>query len=87
MRGMEASAARPAGRVGFFRSLWRAVRAVFHETTGTLFFLMAISWLSATVRMWRQGGAAHWVFVVCGIFIGMMIVFGLTSFRAARRVR
>jgi hypothetical protein len=84
---MDACTARPAERVGFFRSLWRAVRAVFHETTGTLFLLMALSWLSATLRMWRQGGAPHWVFVACGLFIAMMITFGLTSFRAARRVR
>jgi hypothetical protein len=83
----QVSAPRPVERVGFFRSLWRAVRAVFHETTGTLFFLIALSWLNAAIRMWRQGGTAHWVFAVCGVFIGMLIVFGLTSFRAARRVR
>jgi hypothetical protein len=91
MRGMGASgqvsAPRPVERVGFFRSLWRAVRAVFHETTGTLFFLIALSWLNATIRLWRMGGTAHWVFAVCGVFIGVLIVFGLTSFRAARRVR
>ena len=63
------------------------MRAVFHETTGTLFFLIALSWLNSTIRLWRQGGAAHWVFATSGAFIGMMIVFGLTSFRSARRVR
>jgi hypothetical protein len=76
----------PVERVGFFRALWRAVRQVFHETTGTMFFLLAFTWASATLRLWRHGSAA-WVWVVCGSFGIMMVIFGLTSFRLARRVR
>ena len=72
---------------GFFRVLWKATRRVFHETTGTLFFLLALSWPNATIRMWRHGGSPNWVFGFAGVFRRMLVAFGLTSFRAARRVR
>ena len=42
------STARPARRI--FRALWRASRQVFHETTGTVFLLLALSWAAATLR-------------------------------------
>jgi hypothetical protein len=76
----------PVQRVGFFRALWRAARQVFHETMGTIFFLLALIWASATLRLWRHGSAA-WVWAICGSFAIMMAIFGLTSFRMARRVR
>lgn len=73
-------------RAGFFRLLWRAIRQVFHEVTGTVFLLMALSWSAATVRLW-QHGSAKWMLIACGSFGLMMALFGWTSFRSARRVR
>jgi hypothetical protein len=78
--------ARPT-KPGFFRVLWKAARELFHEITGTVFFLMALSWANATFRLWRHGGAPHWVIGLASSFAVMLIAFGLTSFRAARRVR
>ena len=72
---------------GFFRTLWRVIRAVFHETTGALFFVLALSWASATLRLWRTGMAEHWVLAMAGGFVILLTAFGITSFRAARRVR
>ena len=73
-------------RIGFFRLLWRATRQVFHEVTGTVFLLMALSWSAAALRLW-QHGSAKWMLIACGSFGLMMALFGLASFRAARRVR
>lgn len=73
-------------RVGFFRLLWRAARQVFHETTGTVFLLLGVSWIAATLRLWRHG-SARWALIASGCFAIMMLLFGLTSFRSARRVR
>jgi hypothetical protein len=75
----------PVKRPGFFRALWIAVRAVFHETTGTLYFLLALTWANATLRTWRAG-AAPWVCAACGSFGFVLVAFGILSFRAARRV-
>jgi hypothetical protein len=90
MRGMGAIRtipARPAKPQGFFRVLWKAMRELFHEITGAVFFLMALSWANATFRLWRHGGAPHWAIGLASGFAVMLIAFGLTSFRAARRVR
>ena len=76
----------PAQRIGFFRLVWRAMRQVFHETTGTVFLLLATSWAAAALRQWRHGSPT-WLWVTCATFSAIMIVFGLTSFHSARRVR
>jgi hypothetical protein len=73
-------------RPGFFRLLWRALRQVFHETTGTLFLLLALSWTVAAFRLWRHG-AGHWLLGACLGFAVLLVLFGLTSFKSARRVR
>ena len=71
---------------GFFRTLWRAARQVFHETIGALFFILALTWMNAALRYWRQH-AANWEW---GTSVGVavvMVIFGFLSFRSARRVR
>ena len=73
-------------RTGFFRTLWRVVRQVFHESTGTFFLIMALFWTVAAVRQWREG-AETWSWVALGGFALIFAVFGLSSFLAARRVR
>jgi hypothetical protein len=76
----------PAQRVGFFRSVWRALRQLFHETTGAMFFLLAFSWASAAVRNWLQK-SAPWLWALCASLALVFVMFGWTSFRSARRVR
>jgi hypothetical protein len=83
---MATSAGVAAQRPGFWRSLWIAARAVFHETTGALFYLLALSWTSATVRLWMSG-AKPWVCAACGSFGLVLVGFGFSSFRMAKRVR
>lgn len=71
---------------GFFRALWRAVRQVFHETVGTLFFLIALSSIQSAYRAWHRG-AGQWLVGVSGGYAALMIVLGVMSFRDSRRVR
>lgn len=76
----------PGRRPGFFRTLWRALRQLFHETTGAVFLLFGFSWAAAGFRQWMNK-SAPWLLVVCACFAVMFVMFGITSFRSARRVR
>jgi len=71
---------------GFFRAFWRAARQVFHETTGTLFFALAVA---AVCSAWRgrHNGSASWLLWVTAGYALLMVFFGVMSFRDARRVR
>jgi len=71
---------------GFFRTLWRVIRQIFHESTGAIFLILALFWTIAAVRQWRQGGET-WAWVALGGFALIFAGFGWSSFRAARRVR
>lgn len=68
------------------RVLWKASRELFHEVTGTLFFLIAVSTIQSAWRAWRRG-AGQWTVGVGVGFAFLMIVFGILSFRDSRRVR
>ncbi len=71
---------------GFFRALWRAARQVFHETIGAVFFILALMWTNGALRGWRQH-LPNWQWrTSVGVALAM-VVFGLMSFSAARRVR
>ena len=71
---------------GFFRALWRAARELFHEVTGTLFFLIAVSAIQSCWRAWHRG-AGYWFTGMTGGYALLMILFGVLSFRDSRRVR
>jgi hypothetical protein len=71
---------------GFFRTLWRVIRQLFHETTGSAFVLLALFWTLAGIRQWRHG-AATWTWVAFGSFALLLGSFGVSSFLASRRVR
>ena len=71
---------------GFFGTLWRVVRQVFHESTGAIFLILALFWTFAAVRQWRQG-TETWARAALGGFALVFAGFGLSSFLAARRVR
>jgi hypothetical protein len=70
----------------FFRVLWRAARELFHEVTGTLFFLIALSALQSAWRNWQRG-AGQWLVDVSAGYGLLMIVFGVLCFRDSKRVR
>jgi hypothetical protein len=71
---------------GFFRTLWRATRELFHEVTGTLFFLIALSAVQSCWRAWHRG-AGYWLTGMSAGYALLMIFFGVLSFRDSRRVR
>jgi uncharacterized membrane protein len=68
------------------RVLWRAARELFHEVTGALFFLIALSAMQSAWRAWRRG-AGNWLIGVGAGYALLMILFGILSFRDSRRVR
>ena len=68
------------------RVLWRAARQLFHEATGTLFFLIAVSAIQSSWRAWHQG-AGQFMIALGAVYAVLMTLFGLLSFRDARRVR
>ena len=68
------------------RVLWRAARELFHEVTGTLFFLIALSAMQSAWRAWQRG-AGNWLIGVSAGYALLMILLGILSFRDSRRVR
>jgi hypothetical protein len=70
---------------GFFGRLWRALRQLFHEMTGTMFALLALVTLSSAFRAW-QHGVDHWIIAIPIAYALLMLYFSITSFRSARRV-
>jgi hypothetical protein len=75
-----------AGIRGFFRALWRATRQTFHEVTGAMFLLFALSGATSAFRVWHRG-APLWPVWLAAAYSLMMAGFGVTSFLMARRVR
>jgi hypothetical protein len=70
----------------FFRVLWKAARELFHEVTGTVFFLIALSGIQSAWRAWHRG-SGQWLVGVSAGYALLMILFGVLSFRDSRRVR
>ncbi len=68
-----------------FRRLWRVVRQLFHEITGAIFAILALSWFNSALRAWTRD-VAHWLIAV-SIVVGVLFVaFAATSFLRARRL-
>ena len=68
------------------RVFWKAARQLFHEMTGTLFALFAISGGLAVWRIWSKA-RIPWLLAAAAAYTIMMLYFSVTSFRSARRVR
>ena len=68
------------------RNLWRVMRQVFHETTGTFFLLFALYGGLAAWRQWKYR-PTHWLVIFAILYSVMMAVFALGAFRRSRRVR
>jgi hypothetical protein len=75
-----------AGARHMVRVLWRAARELFHEVTGALFFLIALSAIQSAWRAWRHG-VGHGMVGVIAVYAALMILFGVLSFRDSRRVQ
>jgi uncharacterized protein (DUF486 family) len=74
----------PAKRGGFSR-LWRTLKQLFHEITGAIFAVLALSWLNAAIRAWTRD-ATYWLVAVAALVAGCFLFFAFTSFRRARKV-
>jgi hypothetical protein len=70
----------------FLRNLWRVVRQVFHEATGTFFALFALYGGLAAWRQWKYH-PTPWLVVFAIFYSLMMAVFAFGAFRRSRRVR
>jgi hypothetical protein len=68
------------------RVVWRAIRQLFHETTGAIFALFALYGGIAAWRQWHTRPAA-WLLGFTIVYAVTMVCFAFTSFRRARRVR
>jgi hypothetical protein len=68
------------------RAWWRVARQLFHEMTGALFGLFAISGGLAAWRQWNHV-RVPWLLAATIAYSLMMAIFCFVSFRNARRVR
>ena len=78
--------ARGLRATGFFRTLWRLARQLFHEVTGALFAVMALAMGLSAVRNWRSG-SPRWTVYLAGAFAALMAFFAVAAFRSSRRVK
>jgi multisubunit Na+/H+ antiporter MnhB subunit len=70
---------------GGFRRLWRALRQLFHEATGAVFAVLALSWLNSALRAWTRD-VALWLIVLAVAVALLFLFFAVTSFRKARKL-
>jgi len=75
----------PASQAGGFRRLWRALKQLFHETTGALFAILALAWLNNAFRAWTRD-TAHWLIALAVIVAVIFTFFAVSSFRRARKI-
>jgi hypothetical protein len=68
-----------------FRRVWRALKQLFHEFTGAVFAVLALSWLNSAFRAWSRD-VAHWLLTIPIAVAALFIFFAVTSFQRARRV-
>ena len=69
-----------------FRALSRVARQVFHEFAGAMFMIFAGFGALAAWRQWKTRPVL-WLIGFAIVYVLMMAIFGLVSFRRARRVR
>jgi hypothetical protein len=75
----------PPSQLGGFRRLWRALKQLFHETTGALFAILALAWLNNAFRAWTRD-TAHWLIALAVLVAAIFIFFAVSSFRRARKI-
>ena len=84
--GTLSRAAQPPPEVKGFRRLWVVLKQLFHEVTGAVFGILALSWLNSAVRAWSRD-VAHWLIALAVCVAGLFVFFSITQFLRARKVR
>ena len=69
-----------------FRALSRVARQVIHEFAGAMFIIFAAYGVLIAWRQWKTHPVL-WLIGFAIVYALMMTIFGLVSFRRARRVR
>jgi hypothetical protein len=71
-----------------FRTLWRAIRQLFHEITGALFATFAIGGVFSVLRQWQNRSVVvPWMMALTCTYTAVMAVFAWMAFRSAKNVR
>jgi small-conductance mechanosensitive channel len=84
--GTLSRAVQPGARDTGFRRLWRVLKQLFHEVTGAVFAVLALSWLNSAVRAWKND-VAYWLIALAVCVAGLFGFFAVTQFLRARRLR
>jgi len=73
----------------WFRGSLRILHRLWLEVTGAIFFGLAAFAIPSLLREWRiyLAGGPAWKPLSAGVFMVMMISFGVYSFLKARRMR
>jgi intracellular septation protein A len=79
-------AAQPVPGATGFRRLWLALKQLFHEVTGAVFGVLALSWLNSAFRAWTRD-VAYWLIALAVCVAGLFGFFSVTQFARARKVR
>jgi intracellular septation protein A len=84
--GTLSRAAQPAPGVTGFRRLWLVLKQLFHEVTGAVFGVLALTWLNSAFRAWTRD-VAYWLIALAVCVAGLFGFFSVTQFIRARKVR
>jgi hypothetical protein len=84
--GTLSRAAQTAPPATGFRRLWVVLKQLFHEVTGAVFGVLALTWLNSAVRAWSRD-VAHWLIALAVCVAGLFGFFSVTQFVRARKVR
>ena len=73
----------------WFGQVWRSLRQLWLETTGSLFLCMGAMAIPSALKEWRglEHGGSPWRFSVVVLFMTMTVSFGIFSFVRSRRLR
>ncbi|GAC1666377.1 MAG: hypothetical protein NVS9B4_22050 [Candidatus Acidiferrum sp.] len=61
------------------------LKQLFHEVTGAVFAVLALSWLNSALRAWTRD-VAHWLIAAAVLVSAVFLFFAVTSFRRARKL-
>ena len=69
--------------------VWRSLRQLWLETTGSLFLCLSAMAIPSALKEWRRyaQSGSPWRFLVVVVFMTMTVSFGIFSFVRSRRMR
>jgi hypothetical protein len=73
----------------WFGQVWRSLRQLWLETTGSLFLCMGALAIPSALKEWHryEQSGSPWRFFVVVLFMTMTLSFGIFSFVRSRRLR